>query len=123
MADRHLAVVAAVAEPGLAVYMKRRRTSGWRKPEGAISCTRGKRYTGRWGNPFRPGGEAPGGGVITDHEESVDIYRRWLRGRPDLLAAAQTELAGRPLLCWCAPGRVCHVQDVLLPLVNEGRLP
>jgi hypothetical protein len=26
-------------------------------------------------------------------------------------------------VCWCAPGRPCHVQDVLIPLVNEEVLP
>ncbi len=103
-----------------ATYVKRRRVAGWEKPAGAISCTRGSR---RWGNPFRPGGEAPGGGVIEDHEQSVEIYRVWLRGRPDLSAAAVRELAGQVLMCWCAPGETCHVQDVLIPLVNEGRLP
>ena len=121
MPDRNLVLLPSPAVP--ATYVKRRRTPGWRKPEGAISCTRGRTNVGRWGNPFRPGGEAPGGGVIDDHEQSVEIYRGWLRGRPDLLAAAVAELAGRVLMCWCATGKACHVQDVLLPLVNDGRLP
>jgi hypothetical protein len=119
MPDRHLTLVPYPA----ATYVKRRRTPGWRKPEGAISCTRGPVNTTRWGNPFQVGAEAPGGGEIRDHEDAVHAYRVWLRGRPDLLAAARDELAGQILMCWCAPGRTCHVQDVLIPLVNEGRLP
>lgn len=106
----------------LATYVKRRRAPGWKKPEGGMICTRGRHHQ-RWANPFTVGVEAPAGGVIEDHDGAVSAYRVWLRGRPDLLVAAVAELAGRVLLCWCAPGQVCHVQDVLIPLVNDGVLP
>jgi hypothetical protein len=110
--------------PAPATYVKRRRTAGWRKPDGAVCCTRNSRRSPTlWGNPFQVGGEAPGGGRIVDNDQAVDIYRAWLSGRPDLIERARVELAGRTLMCWCAVGRKCHVQDVLLPLVNEGRLP
>ncbi len=105
----------------LATYMKRRRVSGWRMPAGAVSCTRGSKNPGRWGNPFKVGDIVDG--VEIDHEESVRLYRRWLRDRPALIGQALRELAGKVLLCWCAPGRPCHVQDVIIPLVNEGSLP
>jgi len=108
----------------LATYAKRRRVAGWTKPEGGVCCTRSsRRAPTKWGNPFKVGGFAPDGSLIEDHEQAVEAYRVWLCGRPDLVVEAVRELAGRVLLCWCAPGRACHVQDVLLPLVNEGRLP
>jgi hypothetical protein len=121
MPDRHPTLVPSPAAP--ATYVKRRRTPGWRKPDGAISCTRGPVNVGRWGNPFRPGGEAPGGGVI------ATMSSRWTptgcgcgAGRT-CSPLRRMSSAGQMLMCWCAPGRACHVQDVLMPLVNEGRLP
>lgn len=69
-------------------------------------------YIGRpskWGNPFAVG-------VNYSRDEAIDYYRRWLRGQPQLIAAAKVELRGRNLVCWCAP-RACH-GDILLDLVN-----
>jgi hypothetical protein len=106
-----------------ATYVKRRRVSGWKKPEGAVSCTRGKVHAGPWGNPFKVGNQVAGEGEVRDHEHAVELYRRMLRTMPDKQARARTELAGRVLMCWCAPGQTCHVQDVLIPLINEGRTP
>jgi hypothetical protein len=107
----------------LATYVKRRRVSGWKAPAGAVSCTRGPRNAGDWGNPFRVGDQVDGEGEVRDHDHAVELYRRWLRDRPAKQVQAVRELAGLVLMCWCADGQVCHVQDVLLPLVNEGRLP
>lgn len=109
---------------GLATYVKQRRLPGWKRPDGAVSCVRGKGANpGRWGIVFRPGDAAPDGGVVRDHDHAVELYAVWLRDRFDVQELARQELAGRVLMCWCAPGRPCHVQDVLLPLVNEGRVP
>lgn len=102
-----------------ATYAWRRRVKGWRKPAGGIVCTR----PSRWSNPFAVGERIPTGGVIETNEQAVAMYRRWLRGRPDRIGQALTELAGGVLLCYCKPGERCHVQDVLIPLVNDGRLP
>lgn len=106
--------------PELATYLKRRRVSGWRAPAGAISCTRG---AGVWGNPFRVHDQVAGHGEVGSQEVAVDLYRRLLRDHPDKQAQAVRELTGKTLMCWCAPGQPCHVQDVLLPLVNEGMVP
>lgn len=106
-----------------ASYVKRRRVSGWKKPDGAVSCTRGKAHAGEWGNPFRVGDQVDGLGEVETHDQAVELYRLWLRDRPAKQVQAVRELAGRVLMCWCAEGQVCHVQDVLLPLVNDGRLP
>jgi Domain of unknown function (DUF4326) len=107
----------------LATYVKRRRIKGWKKPDGAVSCTRGHVHAGPWGNPFEAGQHVAGVGEVRDHEHAVELYRQLLRTMPDKQQRARAELAGKILMCWCAPGQPCHVQDVLLPLVNEGVLP
>lgn len=105
-----------------ATYVKRRRVAGWRAPVGAVSCTRAKCPT-RWGNPFRVGDRQPDGTVVADHHHAVDLYRQWLRDRPIEQDAIRLHLAGKVLMCWCAVGRTCHVQDVLIPLINDGVRP
>jgi hypothetical protein len=70
-------------------------------------------YIGRpskWGNPFQIG---PDG----SREEVIEKYRAWIATRPALIAAARQELAGKDLVCWCAP-QACH-GHVLLALVAE----
>ncbi len=110
-------------EPVLATYVKRRRTPGWTKPAGAVSCTRGSVNVGLWGNPFRVGSQQDDGTVIADHVHAVRAYAAWLRTQPERMARAVREIASKTLMCWCAAGQPCHVQAVLIPLVNEGRLP
>jgi hypothetical protein len=69
-------------------------------------------YIGRpskWGNPFRIG---PDG----DREAVIAKYRAFLVSRPDLVDAVRRELAGRNLVCFCAP-KACH-GDVLLEIAN-----
>jgi hypothetical protein len=111
-----------LAEPTtLATYVKRRKVAGWEMPVGAVSCTRGK-YPTRWSVPYRAG-DLVDGVLVEDHEHAVWLYREWLRARPSEQAAIRMHLAGKVLLCWCAPGRTCHVQDVMIPLINEGKAP
>lgn len=72
-------------------------------PPGAI-------YVGRptkWGNPFVVGRDGTRADVIQK-------YREWLS--PELRAAARRELAGKDLVCWCAP-LACHA-NVLLEIAN-----
>lgn len=118
--------------------IQRRRTKGWRLPEGAV-------YVGRptkWGNPWRiipvrdnhyPWGEAADvihettGSSIGRFERTTRIphtgapywavhaYRRDLT--PELIAGACAELAGRDLACWCPLDQPCHA-DVLLEVSN-----
>ncbi len=109
--------------------IQRRRTAGWRMPEGAT-------YVGRptqWGNPWRAG-EPRGDGRMLTAEQAVRLYRRWLtttasqptRGvdRAVILNGLH-QLRGRDLACWCPlvdePGAPvpCHA-DVLLALANGG---
>lgn len=74
-------------------------------------------YVGRptkWGNPFRV---KRGIDPEMDHETAVRAYREWLFAQPLLVAAVLKELAGKDLVCWCAP-LPCHA-DVLLRLAND----
>ena len=114
--------------------IQRRRTKGWRMPEGAV-------YVGRptrWGNPFVVSqGFAAERAVALfsytahgiwvphaclDEVDSAQAYRAhwaWLErlgGHPVELARA--ELRGRDLACWCPLDAPCHA-DVLLEIANQ----
>lgn len=70
-------------------------------------------YVGRpskWGNPYPI---SPSGYT---RDESIARFRKYLWERPWLVEAAQKELAGRDLMCWCAP-KACH-GDVLAQAAN-----
>ena len=120
--------------------IQRRRTRGWRMPEGAI-------YVGRptmWGNPFYVGCHAQIGGpvggkgplsgmtwsyciaaepdygfeTLTTPEECVKWFRRlYERGFQKKELA---KLRGKDLACWCPLDAPCHA-DVLLGLANAPK--
>jgi hypothetical protein len=74
-------------------------------------------YIGRgskWGNPYKVGAIKS-----YDRDTVIRLYREWILGRPELVAALP-ELSGKVLGCWCAP-RPCH-GDVLVSLVDEMKL-
>lgn len=77
-------------------------------PAGAVYIGR----PSRWGNPFEIGEDG-------NREEVVAKYRTWLMAQPDLIKAAQKELAGKDLVCFCAP-KACH-GDVLLEVANADK--
>lgn len=97
-----------------------RRTKGWRKPPGAIVCTRSSK---RWGNPFRIGDvldvSVPPQIIFLTitRDLAVDLFRAWALERPEFCAAVRAELAGHDLACWCPLDQRCHV-DVLLEIAN-----
>lgn len=109
--------------------IQRKRTKGWRMPEGAI-------YVGRptkWGNPFTVDGAIECGYADTQFEArslcvtAFDLCLRvgdsscwWFVGMDsyphhDLIRA---ELAGKDLACWCPLDQPCHA-DVLLEIANS----
>lgn len=105
--------------------IQRKRTKGWRMPEGAV-------YVGRpteWGNPWTVGdpisvewpdrSAGDGGRVYRQMAISADLavalYR--LAFTPDA-AEIRAQFAGRDLACWCPLDRPCHA-DVLLEIANE----
>lgn len=84
------------------------RRRGSRLPPGAV-------YVGRptkWGNPYRC---AP---TPAARAEAVARYRSWLAEHPELIGAAQRQLAGRVLACWCPLDGPCHA-DVLIEIANH----
>jgi len=104
----------ASADSGPRVYNKKDRRDVPRE---------GARYVGRpdrYGNPFVVGRNGT-------RDEVCDMYARWLDGDEDMVRLAggdaptrseiRRELAGRDLVCWCAPER-CHA-DLLLAIANE----
>jgi len=73
-------------------------------------------YIGRpskWGNPFSHLDGTLAQFKVASREEAIRRYELWLGTQP----LDPRELAGRDLLCWCAP-EACH-GDVLLRLANK----
>jgi len=117
--------------------IQRKRSKGWRMPEGAVYVGR----PGRWGNPFRvpfkyrwaddqpcpypgPARETQGEWEQLERCETlhhaVFWYEAWItRMVPTIAQDAVTYLAGRDLACWCPLDQPCH-GDVLLRIANEA---
>ena len=118
--------------------IQRRRSAGWRLPEGAIDVT-----TGKWANPFAKGepitrdgdlwpyvaglfphvNEPVFAGVMFESikllrpEEVVAAHGWWFIQQPALMLTVEEELGGRDLACFCKPGVPCH-GDFLLATAN-----
>jgi hypothetical protein len=75
-------------------------------PSDAVYVGRGSAF----GNPFVIG-------IDGTRDEVIDQFRTWFLSRPRLVAKAKQELAGKDLVCFCAPNR-CHA-DVLLEIANN----
>jgi len=100
--------------------IQRRRTAGWRMPEGAVYVGR----PGPYGNPFRRGDDS-----AESWAYAVELFRRFLRlwpnGEPDALypylsvAVIRADLGGKDLACWCPLARPCHA-DILLEVANPS---
>ena len=95
--------------------IQRKRTKGWRMPEGAV-------YVGRptiFGNPF----------AVEDvqlRSDAVRLFKRWIDGEPGTsggglrriaLLSRLPELRGKDLACFCRLDVPCHA-DVLLEIAN-----
>lgn len=96
--------------------IQRKRTKGWRMPEGAIYCG----LPGPWGNPFATAEkfrdllEAILGisGRSEFHECDLKSFATVNAMAPNI-----TKLRGKQLACWCPLDRPCHV-DVLAEIAN-----
>lgn len=122
-----------VADDG-PVRVQLSRRPGWRIPTGAVSVAR----PGRWGNPYAvvnaPGsGWAVAGphGIWSDRwplkfdaqVAAVLAFRRMVDDpQTGWASAAQEQVAGRSLACWCRIGDPCHA-DVLLEAANDQVIP
>ena len=96
----------ATGESTMPERIQRRRTKGWRKPDGSICVDR----TSKWGNPFVVGERG-----IRTAGSAVELYRMWLPGQD--LYRQLSELTGHDLMCFCPLDQPCHA-DVLLELAN-----
>jgi hypothetical protein len=118
--------------------IQRRRTAGWRMPEGAV-------YVGRptrWGNPFAASRHADGQWRVYENgvgehgrfwasyatgkearARAVELFELHIgpMGNYEYDEATLVDLrrllAGRDLVCWCPLDQPCHA-DVLLELAN-----
>ena len=94
--------------------IQRKRTKGWKMPEGAV-------YVGRptqWGNPFRVS--------EISRERCIELYRYEIERLNGGIVGfnvpwVQSKLRGKALACWCALDQPCHA-DVLLELANADPL-
>ena len=110
----------------MATRIQRRRTKGWRMPEGAVYVGRPTRY----GNPFT-GGEASENVAnfrlcierFPVEQWKIDRWRSAGGSVTDLVCLAGrvesfwSRLRGRDLACWCPLDMPCHA-DVLLEIAN-----
>lgn len=130
--------------------IQRKRTKGWRMPEGAVFVGR----PSRWGNPFHVEADRPFMGEptyrctvptgfngsflgrehdrATAHRQAAELFERALTEptrdihllRDPWLTVddVRAALAGRDLVCWCPLYLPCHA-DVLLAIANDGGSP
>lgn len=102
--------------------IQRKRTKGWRMPEGAKYVGR----PGKWGNPYTAGTPEQNVSMYRDLIERTsrsivepkllhDGYGVWDR---DIRDNIRRELAGHDLACWCPLDQPCHA-DVLLEICRE----
>jgi hypothetical protein len=108
--------------------IQRRRTAGWKKPEGAVNCSRGPGSV--WGNAWKEGSTGwtvlPGGWIDRrEHapltrQQAIDSYRNSKTHDIEYLRQIREQLAGKTLMCWCRLDQPCHV-DWLLEVANSGK--
>ena len=93
--------------------IQRKRTKGWRMPEGAIYVGR----PSRWGNPWRVGDPFLAFYPALTARTATLLFERSMDLKP---AGWADPLRGHDLVCWCPLDQPCHA-DVLLKLANSGR--
>lgn len=90
-------------------------------PENTVKVDR----TTKWGNPFvvgKSGGVYTGGRPVQDRRHAWRLYQAVAPENEELVAAAQSELRGKNLACWCPlddPYEDCCHASVLLKLANR----
>jgi hypothetical protein len=86
--------------------IQRKRTKGWRAPEGAVYVGRGS----EWGNIYTVAEYGRKGAVTRYRQHLLNVYG------PSVWVCE--ELRGKDLMCWCALTEPCHA-DVLLEFANQ----
>lgn len=102
------------------VRIQLKRAKGWRKPEGAIVCSR----PGPWGNPY------PTASAFSSVFDRIWISVYGNHALPDMHLDGERRarvkwmvenihlLKNADLCCWCKPEDSCHV-DVLLEYAEK----
>ncbi|GJQ53401.1 MAG: hypothetical protein HKUEN02_22480 [Anaerolineaceae bacterium] len=93
----------------MAKRIQRKRTRGWKMPEGAV-------YVGRptrWGNPYKINFTWERGMVVECFEEHLNNMPK------EELEKLIEPLRGKDLACFCPLDEPCHA-DVLLRLANKA---
>jgi hypothetical protein len=90
--------------------IQRKRTKGWKMPEGAV-------YVGRptrWGNPYPV--------EVFGREEAIRKFRGLFQheqgNSTEFPVPTVEDLHGKDLACWCPLDKACHA-DVLLEVANK----
>ena len=97
---------------------QRKRTLGWKKPEGSVCITR----PGKFGNPF-DNAAAFEAWLVHGEITLLCLNREWypwteVSKEREMILARLPDLRGQQLLCFCGIERDCH-GDVLARLANE----
>lgn len=133
----------------MAERIQRKRRGGWKAPTGAVYVGRGTRWGNPWRvaraegcnagpevhSQWRSGQHWHAVWPDGEHwcypdkagafERVVEVYRLSLLSGLSTFAVLPTvaevreQLAGKDLMCWCAPDLPCHA-DVLLAVANGG---
>lgn len=100
----------------MAERIQRKRTKGWRMPEGVVYVGRGS----KWGNPWRVEDGMSAHGAVWRYRDAVVGLLPFAKvpGSKEV----RSELAGRDLACWCRLDQPCHA-DVLLVVANSAAVP
>ena len=99
--------------------IQRKRTKGWRMPEGAVYVGRGS----QWGNPFKVGIDGTAKECVEKYSKMLMPYTHQSNNGMDdfLLSQANMhwieQLKGKDLACWCKESEQCHA-DWLLFIAN-----
>lgn len=104
--------------------IQRKRTAGWRMPEGAVYVGR----PGKFGNPYKKSETSCIDGSVFNFECALwiivmgggrkipsDRYEHMKR-----IVDSLEELRGKDLACWCRLDEPCHA-DVLLEMANRTK--
>ncbi|TQE33106.1 DUF4326 domain-containing protein [Streptomyces ipomoeae] len=111
--------------------IQRKRTKGWRKPDGAINVGRvGRGCISAWGNPWKEGSTGwtvlPGGWIDRrphpplTRQQAVDSYINSSTHDIEELRQIREQLRGKTLMCWCKVGEPCH-GDWLFEVANSDK--
>jgi hypothetical protein len=103
--------------------IQRKRTKGWRMPEGAIYVGRPSRWGNIWYVGQRTFADPPEFVETFTRATVTDKFRRHVESFARMpLEAFLSPLRGHDLACWCPLDQPCHA-DVLLELANAAATP